>query len=91
MLAVTLLQELFDLKTAENTKLSEDLADTIKQLEEKSAVLHKTQEEKEVQVWKSNGSLYGHVVLREFLFYYRNIWLPGTSTLSKRLQGRHMN
>ena len=56
MLAVTLLQELFDLKTAENTKLSEDLADTIKQLEEKSAVLHKTQEEKEVQVWRSNSS-----------------------------------
>ena len=43
-------QSLFDLKTSENEKLLENLEDTIKQLEEKSAVLLKTQEEKEVQV-----------------------------------------
>ena len=37
------------MKTSENEKLQEDLADTIQQLEEKSEILFKTQEEKEVQ------------------------------------------
>jgi len=46
------LQNLFDLKTAENEKLGEDLTDTIKQLQEKSELLAKTQEEKEEQVIK---------------------------------------
>lgn len=43
------LSGLFDLKTTENEKLKEDLSDTINQLEEKSVMLQKTQEEKEVQ------------------------------------------
>ena len=37
------------MKTSENEKLSEELSDTIGQLEAKSAVLEATQEEKEVQ------------------------------------------
>ena len=44
-----LFQNLFDLKTEENEKLQENLTDTIEQLEAKSAILFKTQEEKEVQ------------------------------------------
>ena len=42
-------QTLFDLKTSENEKLQMDLTDTIQQLEEKSEILFRTQEEKEVQ------------------------------------------
>ena len=44
-----LFQELFDLKSSENEKLSEELTDTLQQLTEKSAILEATQEEKEVQ------------------------------------------
>ena len=40
---------MFDLKTSENEKLSNELQDTIKQLEEKSIVLIETQKEKAMQ------------------------------------------
>lgn len=43
------MQTLFDLRNAEIEQLKMDLADTLEQLEEKTAVLVKTQEEKEVQ------------------------------------------
>ena len=43
-------QELFGLKSEENEKLAVDLKDTLKQLEDKSAVLMQTQEEKEASI-----------------------------------------
>ena len=41
---------MFGLKSEENERLAADLKDTLQQLEDKSAVLMQTQEEKEVSV-----------------------------------------
>ena len=49
-----LLQELFQLKSDESERLGAELADTIAQLEAKSAVLRETQEEKEVIIMRTN-------------------------------------